>query len=110
VVDLRNSTVESNNVNSVVGGIENQILSHDSEANKAEISSRSIVSMLSFVGCVRDPARGPADVDAGKAHTARSGRTVVRRNSFANEAGIIYTAAVAEAGSVVIVLYSHSRG
>ena len=71
MVDLRDSAVESNDIDSVVGSIKNQILAHDSQANEAEISSRYIVSMLSFVRSVRDPARGLADVDAGKPRSTR---------------------------------------
>jgi hypothetical protein len=59
VVDLGDCTVESNDIDSVVRSVENQILPHDSEANKAEISSGNIVSILSFVVSVRDLRAGP---------------------------------------------------
>lgn len=52
VVDLRNGTVESDNVESVVGSVENQILTHDSKTDEAEISTRV--------------ARSLADIDASK--------------------------------------------
>lgn len=52
VVDLGNGTVESDNVESVVGSVEDQVLSHDSETDEAEISTRV--------------ARSLADIDASK--------------------------------------------
>ena len=59
VVDLGDCAVERNDIDSVVSSVENQILPHDSEADKAEISSGNIVSILSFAVCVRNPVCGP---------------------------------------------------
>lgn len=69
VVNLRNSTVESDHINTVISSVKDQVLAHDGQANKAEVSSGRIVSRLSFWR-VRKPARRPADVDAGEARTA----------------------------------------
>ena len=69
MVNFGHGAVESNDVHAVVGRIEDEVLAHDSQANEAEISSSNIVSRLSVVGDAREPARGPADIYAGKAHT-----------------------------------------
>jgi hypothetical protein len=60
VVNLRNSSVESDNIVAVVSSVQDQVLTHDGQADEAEISSRSIVSVRSTRGF-------PANVDAGKA-------------------------------------------
>lgn len=52
VVDLRNGTVESDNVESVVGSVEDQVLSHDSKTDEAKIST--------------GVARSLADIDASE--------------------------------------------
>lgn len=52
VVDLAHGTIEGNDGESMIGGIEDQVLSHDSETNEAEITAGN--------------ARMLADVDAGK--------------------------------------------
>ena len=44
-VDLGDGTVEGHNVEAVIGGVENQILAHDGQANKAKITSSHIVSI-----------------------------------------------------------------
>lgn len=44
VVNLGNGTVECNYFVSVVSCVQNQVLAHDGQADKAEVSSRSIVS------------------------------------------------------------------
>ena len=45
VVDLGHGTVEGHDVEAVVGSIENQILAHDGQANKAKVTSSHIVSI-----------------------------------------------------------------
>jgi hypothetical protein len=39
VVDLGNGTVEGNDGETVISGVQDDILSHDSQANEAEIST-----------------------------------------------------------------------
>jgi hypothetical protein len=46
-VDLGNGTVEGDDIDTMVGSVEDQVLTHDSQANEAEISSGHIVSDLS---------------------------------------------------------------
>lgn len=45
VVNLGDGSVECNDIETVIGGVEDQILAHDGQANEAEISSRTIVSI-----------------------------------------------------------------
>ena len=45
MIDLGDSSVEGNNVETVISSIEDQVLAHDGQANEAEISSGGIVSM-----------------------------------------------------------------
>jgi hypothetical protein len=45
VVHLGDSTIEGHDVEAVVSGVENQILAHDGQANKAKITSSHIVSI-----------------------------------------------------------------
>lgn len=52
MVDLGNGTVESDNIESVVGNVKDQVLSHDSKTDEAEIST--------------GVARSLADIDASK--------------------------------------------
>ena len=59
VVDLRDSAVESNDIDSVVGSIKNQILAHDSQANEAKISTGFRL-------------RRSTDIDAGETRTTVS--------------------------------------
>lgn len=51
VVDFRDCAVESNDIDAVISGVQDQVLTHDGQANEAKISSGDIVSMLSCVGC-----------------------------------------------------------
>ena len=67
-------------MDTVIRRIQNQVLAHDGQANEAEISSGYIVSLLSF-DRVRESARRPADINAGKAHTEGWG-AVIRKGSF----------------------------
>ena len=52
VVNLADGTVEGNNGESIIGSIEDQVLSHDSQADEAEIAAGN--------------TRILADIDAGK--------------------------------------------
>lgn len=45
LVNLGDGSVEGNDIGSVIGSIENQVLTHDGQADEAEISSGSIVSI-----------------------------------------------------------------
>jgi hypothetical protein len=44
-VDLGDGTVEGNDIEAMVGGVQNQILAHDGQANKAKVTSSHIVSI-----------------------------------------------------------------
>jgi hypothetical protein len=65
VVNLGDGTVEGHDVETVIGGVEDQVLAHDGQANKAEITSGDIVSFLRREGEVCERC-GAADVNAGK--------------------------------------------
>ena len=52
VINLADSAVESNNVESMVSSVEDQVLSHDSKTDEAEISTAVLRSL--------------ADIDASK--------------------------------------------
>jgi alpha-D-ribose 1-methylphosphonate 5-triphosphate diphosphatase PhnM len=63
VVDLAHGTVESDDGETMIGGIEDQVLSHDSETNEAEITAGN--------------GRMLADIDASKTCAKVSRRTHV---------------------------------
>jgi hypothetical protein len=44
VVNLGHSSVESNDIVTVIGGVQDQVLAHHGQADQTEISSGSIVS------------------------------------------------------------------
>ena len=46
MVDFGGCPIEGDDVESMVGSVENNVLSHDSETNKAEISAGRIVSIV----------------------------------------------------------------
>ena len=54
----------------MVCSVKDQVLAHDGQANKAEISSSNMVSIVRLFGEVRGSASGPAYIDPGKAHAA----------------------------------------
>ena len=58
-VNLGDGTIEANDGKAMVGGIEDKVLAHDSQANQAEISTGFIL-------------RGSTDVDAGEPRTTVS--------------------------------------
>ena len=60
VVNLGDCTVESDNLVAVISGVQDQVLAHNGQADEAEISSRSIVSVRSMRGV-------SANVEVGKA-------------------------------------------
>lgn len=68
VVHLGHGPVKCHNVESMVSGVENQILAHDGQANEAKITSSHIVSIWRWIGGVRQNPRGPADIDPREAH------------------------------------------
>ena len=45
VVHLRNGTVESDDIKAVISSVQDQVLAHDGQANKAKVSSGFIVSI-----------------------------------------------------------------
>lgn len=61
VVNLADSAVESNNVEAMVGSVEDQVLAHDGKTNEAEIST--------------GVARSLADIDASETCAKVSKRT-----------------------------------
>jgi hypothetical protein len=71
VVNLGHGTVEGNDIETVVSGIENQILAHDGQADKAKVTSSHIVSICRRFGRVRQGPRRPADIDPSEAHAGR---------------------------------------
>ena len=79
-VDLGDGTVEGHNVEAVIGGVENQVLAHDGQANEAKVTSGHLVSMRN----IGEPARGATDVNGGKAHTGGLRRRVVMSKPVAS--------------------------
>ena len=75
MVHLGDGAIKGHNVEAMVGGVENQILAHDGQANKAKITSSHIVSIWRRIGGVRSSPRRPAHVDPSEAH-AGGGREV----------------------------------
>lgn len=75
MVHLRDGAVKGHNVEAVVSGVENQILAHDGQANKAKITSSHIVSIWRRIGEVRSSPRRSAHVDPREAY-AGGGREV----------------------------------
>lgn len=71
VVDLGDGTVEGNDIEAMVGGVENQILAHDGQANKAKVTSSHIVSIWRRIRGTRWSPRGPAKVDSRQAQATR---------------------------------------
>ena len=63
-VDLGGGTVVGTNSETVIGNIEDQILAHDGQTDKAEVSTR-------------DGARRGADIDAGKTSAFVSNRVLL---------------------------------
>lgn len=77
VVNLRNGTVEGNDVEAVIGSVQDQVLTHDSQADEAEISSGFIVSMCGSGGRARDSVEsGSSNVDAGQARSGCTGNAI----------------------------------
>jgi hypothetical protein len=57
VVNLGDRAVESDDIDAMIGSIQDQVLAHDGQANKAEVSSGSMVSKLSLSLCAEASAR-----------------------------------------------------
>jgi hypothetical protein len=70
VVNLRDGTVESDDIETVISSVQDQVLAHDSQANEAEISSGFMISICRAFRGFRGSARCPANVDAGKTSAA----------------------------------------
>lgn len=72
VVDLGDSSVEGNDIETMIRSVEDQILTHHGQANEAEVASGNIVSILSVAIVVRSSAcKPPADVDPRQTLAAR---------------------------------------
>ena len=72
-VNLGDGAVEGNDGETVVGGVQNEILAHDSQTNEAEISTGFRL-------------RGGADIDAGQS------RTMVSTKSLSIPIAIVFPA------------------
>jgi len=46
MIDLGNSSVECDDVESMVGGVQDQVLTHDGQTDQTEVTSRGIVSIV----------------------------------------------------------------
>jgi hypothetical protein len=66
VVNLGNSAVESDDIEAVISSVQDQILTHNGQADEAEISSGFIVSVRRAFAGIRDSARCPANIDGCK--------------------------------------------
>jgi hypothetical protein len=80
VVDFGDGAIECNDVESVVSGVEDQILTHNGQTDQAEVSSGDVVSILLFVGDACGSARMPANVYAGQALTEEGNENMLGDN------------------------------
>lgn len=68
MIHFGHGAVEGHNIETVVGSVENQILAHDGQANKAKVTSSHIVSIWRRMSGVRQAPRWSANIDASEAH------------------------------------------
>jgi len=100
-IDLLHGAVEGNDGEAMVGGVQNEILAHNGQTNKAKISTGLRL-------------RGGADIDAGQSRTAVSPKSLSiacatmvpadREGGWSEAAGLSSLAAAGEAADIVMLL------